>query len=91
MTGHKSMSESVCHDLLLKVDISKEDRVKVIKNLGHILLDNLENLFRSYWNHRLDVSDGLFQLLGHRVRVQSEEVRGHQLQGSGHHVGAPVY
>ena len=27
----------------------KEDRVKMIKNLGRTLLDELENLFRSYW------------------------------------------
>jgi hypothetical protein len=34
---------------LLKFGISKEERVKVIKNLGRNLrLDELENLFRSY-------------------------------------------
>jgi hypothetical protein len=45
VAGHKSVSASVWQDLLLKFGISKEDRVKVIKNL----LDELENLFRSYW------------------------------------------
>ncbi len=49
VVGHKSVSASVCHDLLLKFSIRKEDRVKVIKNLGRTLLDELENLFRSYW------------------------------------------
>ena len=35
------------------------------ENLGRTLLDDLENLFRSYWVNRLGVSDGLFQILGH--------------------------
>jgi hypothetical protein len=66
VVGHKSVSASICHDLLFKFSIRKEDslRVKVIKNLGRTLLDELENLFRSYWDHRLGVSDGLFQVLG---------------------------
>ena len=57
VTGHKSVSASAWRDLLSKFDISKdvEDRVKVIKNLGRTLLDELENLFRSYWAHRLGV------------------------------------
>ena len=91
MTGHKSVAASVWHDLLWKFGIGKEDRVKVIKNLGRTLLDELENLFRSYWDHRLGVSDGLLQVLGHSVRVKTQEVQGHQLQVPGHHVGAPVY
>ena len=91
VTGHKSVSASVWHDLLLKFGIGKEDRVKVIKNLGRTLLDELENLFRSYWAHRLGVSDGLLQVLGHSVRVKTREVQGYQLQGPGHHVGAPAY
>ena len=33
VAGHKSVSASACHDLLSKFGISKEDRVKVIKNL----------------------------------------------------------
>ena len=77
VVGHKSVSASVCHDLLSKFGISKEDRVKVIKNLGRTLLDELENLFRSYWTHRLGVSDGLLQVLGHNVRGY---VRGHGYQ-----------
>jgi hypothetical protein len=80
VVGHKSVSASVCHDLLSKFDISKEDRVKVIKNLGRTLLDVLGNLFRSYWSHRLGVSDGLIQVLGHHVRVKTQEVQSYQLQ-----------
>ena len=80
VTGHKSVSASVWHDLLSKFGISKEDRVKVIKNLGRTLLDELENLFRSYWAHRLGVSDGLLQVLGHHVRVKTQEVQSYQLQ-----------
>ena len=72
--GHKSVSASGLHDPLSKFGISKEDRVKVIKNLGRNLLDELENLFRSYWAHRLGVSDGLFQVLGHNVRVKTQKV-----------------
>ncbi len=53
VVGHKSVSTSVCHDLLSKFVITKVDRVKVIKNLGRTLLDELENMFRSYWAHRL--------------------------------------
>jgi hypothetical protein len=59
--------------------------------LGRTLLDELENLFRSYWGNRLGVSDGLLQVLGHRVRVKTREVQGHQLQDPEHHVGVPVY
>ncbi len=70
------MSASIWHDLLSKFSIRKEDRVKVIKNLGRTQLDELENLFQSYWGHRLGVSDGLFQVLGHSVRVKTQEVQG---------------
>ena len=49
------------------------------------------SLARSYWGHRLGVSDGLLQVLGHSVRVKTQEVQGHQLQGPEHHVGVPVY
>ena len=80
VSGHKSVSASAWYDLLLKFGISKEDRVKVIKNLGRTLLDELENLFRSYWTHRLGVSDGLIQVLGHHVRVKTQEVQIYQLQ-----------
>jgi hypothetical protein len=91
VTRHKSVSVSICHDLLSKFSIRKEDRVKVIKNLGRTFLDELENLFRSYWDHRLGVSDGLLQVLGHSARVKTQEVQGHHLQGSEHHVDVPVY
>ena len=74
------MPAGAWHDLLSKFGISKEDRVKVIKNLGRTLLDELENLFRSYWAHRLGVSDGLIQVLGHHVRVKTKEVQSYQLQ-----------
>ena len=90
VTGHKSVSVSVCHDLLSKFGISKEDRVKVIKNLGRTLLDELENLFRTYWAHRLGVSDGLLQVLGHKVRVKAREVQSYQLQAPEQYVIAPV-
>ncbi len=63
----------------------------MIKNLGRTLLDELENLFRSYWAHRLGVSDGFLQVLGHSVRVKTREIQGYQLQGSGHHVEASAY
>ena len=84
VAGHKSVSTSVWHDLLSKFGISKEDRVKVIKNLGRTLLDELENLFRSYWDHHLGVSDGLLQVLGHNVRVKTQEVQSYQLQAPEH-------
>ncbi len=57
----------------------------MIKNLGRTLLDELENLFRSYWDHRLGVSDGLLQVLGYSVRVKTQD------QVPEHHVGVPVY
>ena len=91
VAGHKSVSASIWHDLLLKFSIRKEDRIKVIKNLGRTLLDELENLFRSYWGHRLGGSDGLLQVLGHSVRVKTQEVQGHQLQGPEHHGDVSVY
>ncbi len=37
------------------------------------------------------ISDGLIQVLGHRVRVKSQQVHGYQLQDPKHHEGAPVY
>jgi hypothetical protein len=80
VAGHKSVSTSVWHDLLSKFVISKEDRVKVIKNLGRTLLDELENLFRSYWAHCLGVSDVLLQVLGHHVRVKTQEAQSYQPQ-----------
>ena len=93
MEGHESVSvsASVWHDLLLKFGISKEDRVKIMRNFWRTLLDELENLFRSYWAHRLGVSDGLLQVLGHSVRVKTQEVQGYPLQGSEHQLGVPVY
>ncbi len=90
MVGHKSVSASVWHDLLSKFGITKENRVKVIKNLGRTLLDELQNLFRSYWAHRLGVSDGLLQVLGHNVRVKTQEVQSYQLQAPEQCVSAPV-
>ena len=80
VSGHKSVSASVWHDLLSKFGISKEDRVKVIKNLGRTLLNDLENLFQSYWTHRLSDWDGRFQVLGHNVRVKTQEVQSYQLK-----------
>jgi hypothetical protein len=90
VTGHKSVSASVWYDLLSKFDINNEDRVKVIKNLGRVLLDELENLFRSYWVHRLGVVDGLLQVMGHNVRVKTQEVQRYQLQVPEQSVSAPV-
>ena len=69
VTGYKSVSASVRHDLISKFGISKDDRLKIMKNLGRSLLDELENVFRSYWAHRLGVSDGLLQVLGRSIRV----------------------
>jgi hypothetical protein len=54
-------------------------------------MDEMENLFRLYWGHRLGVSDGLLQVLGHIVRVKTQEVQGYQLKDSEHHIVAPVY
>jgi hypothetical protein len=88
--GHKSVSASVWNDLLLKLIFRKEDRVKVIKNLGRTFLDELENLFRSYWDHWLGVSDGLLQVLGHSERVKTQEVKGYQT-GPEHYVDVSVY
>ncbi len=62
----------------------------MIKNFGRTFLDELENLFRSYWGHRLGVSDGLLQVLGHSVRVKTQEIQGHHLQGPEHHIGVSV-
>ena len=90
VTGHKSVSASVWHDLLSKFGINKEDRVKGIKNLVRSLLDELENLFHSYWTHRLGVLDVLLQVLGHNVRVKTQEVQSYQLQAPEQWVSAPV-
>jgi hypothetical protein len=91
VAGHKSVSASVWHNLLSKLGIGKDDRAKVIKNLGRTLLDELENLFRGYWAHRLGVSDGLLQVLGHHVRVKTQEVHGYQFQGPRYQVDASTY
>ena len=60
----------------------KEDRVKIMRNLGRTLLDELKNV-----SHR----DGLLQVMGHSVRVKTQEVQDYQLKGPEHQVGAPVY
>ncbi len=62
-----------------------------MRNLGRTLLDEMENLFRSDWVHRVGVSDGLIQVLGHNVRVKTQEVQGYQLQGPEHQVGDCMY
>ncbi len=62
----------------------------MIKNLGRTLLDELENLFHSYWAFRLGVSDVLLQVLGHNVRVKTQEVQSYQLQSPEQCVNAPV-
>jgi hypothetical protein len=51
---------------------------------------DLLNLFRSYWSHRLGVSDGLLQVLGHNVRVKTQEVQSYQLQSPEQCVNTPV-
>jgi hypothetical protein len=91
VAGHKSVSASVWHNLLSKFGIGKDDRAKVIKNLGRTLLDVLENLFRGYWAHRLGVSDGLLQVLGHHVRVKTQEVHGYQFQRPRYQVDSSTY
>jgi hypothetical protein len=35
------------YDLLLKFGVSKEERIKIMKNLVRSLLDEVENVFRS--------------------------------------------
>lgn len=83
VVGHKLVSGNVCHDLLLKFGVRKPDRVKIMKPLGWTLLDEVENLFRSFWTHRLGVSDGLFQVLGHSIRVKTQsKFQVPQFQGS---------
>jgi hypothetical protein len=80
VTGHKLMPANVWHGLISKFGISKDIRFKIMKGLGRSLLDELENLFRSY--HRLRVLDGLLQVLGHSIRVKVQsEVQGPQVQG----------
>ena len=58
-----------------------EDTQWTVDHLSRTLLDELENLFRSYWAHRLGVSDDLLQVLGHHVRVKTQEVQSYQPQG----------
>ena len=91
VTQVTAVTARVWHDLLSKFGVSEKDRVKVITNLERTLWDELETLFRSYWTHRLDVSDGLLQVLGLSVRVRTQEAQGYQLQGPEHHVEALVY
>lgn len=90
VTGHKSVLSNVWHDLISKFGISKDDRLKIMKRLGRSLLDELDNLFRSY--HRLRVSDGLLQVLGHSIRVKVQsEVQDPQVQGPAHTTDIPVH
>jgi hypothetical protein len=59
--------------------------------MASLFLDELENLVRSlYWVHRLGVSDGLLQVLGHKVRVKTQGVQVYQLQVPEHHVDTPA-
>ena len=77
--------------IMLRIIVETTHLVKVIKNLGRTLLDELENLFRSCWAHRLGVSDGLLQVLGHNVRVKTQGVQSYQLQAPEQCVSAPVW
>ena len=74
VAGHKSVSSSVWHDILLKFGVSKfwrKTESKIVKFFVRSLprLDELENLFRSYWLHRLGVSDGLLQVFNDWVTI----------------------
>jgi hypothetical protein len=90
VTGHKSVPANLWHDLISKFGMSKDDRLKIMKGLGRFLLDELDNLFRSF--HRLRVSDGLLQVLGHSIRVKVQgEVQGPQVQGPSHTTDIPVH
>jgi len=44
---HKSVYAIPWYDLLLKFGVSKEERIKIMKNLVRSLLDEVENVFRS--------------------------------------------
>jgi hypothetical protein len=78
------------HGLISKFGISKDDRLKIIKGLGRSLLYELENLLRSYWAHRLRVSDGLLQVLGNSIRVKVQsEVQGPHVQDPAHTTDIP--
>ena len=51
------------YDLILKFGVSKGVRIKIMENPGLSMLDELENLFRSYWSQRKDVLDDLFPIM----------------------------
>ncbi len=79
----------------LEVWHQEREQVKVIKISQGPCLMSWKICFghtgRMTDTHRLVVSHGLLQVLGHSVRVKTQEVQGYQLQGPEHHVGAPVY
>ena len=92
VTGHKSVFPHVWHDLLSKFDINKVDRVKLTKNLGRTLLDEMENLF---W-YILGPPSGCLGWsapgtgVRYNVRVKTQEVQSYQHQDPEQCVSAPV-
>ena len=57
-------------DCVLRATFAPYDRLKIIKNLGRALLDELENLFWSYWAHRLGFWSA--PSTGHSIRVNMQ-------------------
>jgi len=50
--------------------IGKEDGSRIIRSLGHTLLNEHETLFGRYWRHTLGRSRSLSQLLGKGISVR---------------------
>jgi hypothetical protein len=75
----------LCHSLqsiilLVVIYYSKCHRL----SLSLIVVNGITNLENP-------ISDGLLQVLGHRVRVKQQQVHGYQLQDPKHHEDTPVY
>ena len=84
-TGAKYVSETQkvveIQHLVITQDLKKlfKDTQWTVEQIsfvvGHksVSVSVCHDLFRSSWAHRLGVSDGLIQVLGHHVRVKTQE------------------
>ena len=55
------------------------------------MASSFADLHAAIASRKTDTEAGLLQVLGHSVRVRTQEVQGYQLQGPEHHVDLSVY
>ena len=73
VVGQRSVKDKEWLDTLGIFGIGKEDGSRIIRRLGHTLLNEHEKLFGSYWRHTFGPSSSLSQLLGRGISVRASQ------------------